>query len=88
MEVDAKLMLKRTFDVCLGVDVQLCEIKCEEILAGKKEFQNRLLSKRQKRHSWPLIARTRAKERSKTRVHVNSVDSLFAFFASFLSSKI
>ena len=44
MEVDAKLIFKRTFDVWLGVDVGLCEIKCEEILAaGKKdEFQNRL----------------------------------------------
>lgn len=84
MEVDAKLMLKRIFDACLGVDVVLCEIKCEEILAGKKEFQNILISKRQKRHSWPLIARTSAKERSKTRVHVNSVNSLFAAFASFL----
>lgn len=37
MEVDAKLIFKRTFDVWLGVDVWLCEIKCEEILAGKKD---------------------------------------------------
>lgn len=38
MEVDAKLIFKRTFDACLSVDVWLCEIKCEEILAaGKKD---------------------------------------------------
>ena len=46
MEVDAKLMFTRIFDARLGVDVVLCERKCEEIPV--KEFQNIRISKRPK----------------------------------------
>ena len=36
MEFDAKLMFKRIFDMCSGVDVVLCERKCDEILARER----------------------------------------------------
>ena len=36
MEVDAKLMFTRIFDARLGVDVVLCERKCDDILARER----------------------------------------------------
>ena len=80
MEVDAKLMFTRMFDACLGVDVVLCEIECEEILAGRvSKYTNIQTSK----ESLVAVDCENESEREIENVYTSTAKNALSFFLLF-----